>query len=95
MGFCLPFSLAPPSNVKSPTKAQAEQWNEQRASAIDYLHEKRKVWGDAKTSNIMVTDDGRAEGRPVRLGRGHDERFHVKGTAHDGRWRSQRPCRHL
>jgi len=46
------------NNVTSATKAHAEQWKEQVTSAMDYLHKQSKVWGDAKTSNIMVTDDG-------------------------------------
>jgi serine/threonine protein kinase len=45
------------------TMAQCERWTREIRSAIEYLHGKGFLWGDAKAGNILIGESG----RPVLL----------------------------
>lgn len=39
---------------------ECEKWAGQIREAIEYLHDKGLVWGDAKAANVLVGEDGNA-----------------------------------
>ena len=39
---------------------ECQKWAGQIRGAIEYLHDKGLVWGDAKAANVLVDEDGNA-----------------------------------
>ena len=42
------------------TSKEIKKWSKQIKEAIDYLHENRLVWGDAKAANVLIKNNGDA-----------------------------------
>lgn len=47
-------------DIKSIDVRESEQWAAQIRDAIDYLHAKGLVWGDAKAANVLIDGKGNA-----------------------------------
>jgi len=43
------------SSIKSASPASCRKWKAQMRSALDHLHDHKRVWGDAKPANTMIT----------------------------------------
>ena len=39
---------------------ECDKWADQIRDAIEYLHDKELVWGDAKPANVLINADGNA-----------------------------------
>ena len=39
---------------------ECDKWADQMRDAIEYLHAKELVWGDAKPENVLISGDGNA-----------------------------------
>lgn len=39
---------------------ECDKWADQMRDAIEYLHAKELVWGDAKPANVLISGDGNA-----------------------------------
>jgi serine/threonine protein kinase len=47
-------------NIETISACQFEKWERQIREAIEYLHSKDLVWGDAKPANILIGENDRA-----------------------------------
>jgi len=45
------------SSMKSASTASCRKWKTQMRSALDHLHDHKRVWGDAKPANSMINRD--------------------------------------
>jgi len=49
------------SDIPSISSEQCDKWTEQIKHAIEYLHQKGLVWGDAKADNVLVDKEDNAK----------------------------------
>src|SRR5947207_2316400 len=45
-------------DLPSISAEECERWTSQTTDAVEYLHQKELVWGDAKAGNVLVRRDG-------------------------------------